>query len=620
MNSSKHKRIYLVEAVIIFVYFCTLVFFHFHASYIANYDALKFSFFYLIIAIVLVNLYLHFKTLNTEAKSAWLVVIAVTLLSSLPLFFKGINYDGHDIAFHIYRIEGIVHEIKTGHFPTRIYSMWNNGYGYPAPIYYGDILLYFPAALRILGFSTTVAYKVFIFSINLFTAILSFVCFGKMFDDHHIAYATTFAFCLTPYRLTDIYARHAVGEYCAMLFFPVVILAFWLIYQDSNTGIKKNFYNGLLLALGMTGIVLTHVLSTEMVSFTLFLFFLILYKKSFHSNVIASFAIAVIITMLLSASFLIPFLDYFFNVQIMTSVSVSNGLKIQNDGISIAELFTFFSADPDSNVQLTPGLYLFIDLVLAIAIIIKDSSTKIIRILLVTSALFLIMSTNIFPWDIISNIRGVNILTQVQFPWRYIGIACTIMTILLGFLLKEKSLAGKLLNYNIALSILSALIFVSLFAFNPSISYYEVQDNFFAPGRREYARILFTDNGRIETDYEKYSGEILGNFEAANILENDGLDMTIYIKNGPESAEVVLPRTNYPGYKVTDDNHTNYSIYDSDNLTVAFMLPANFEGNIYLTYETPWYWSASIVVSLVAYLLTLVYFTAHLRSRHTSQT
>ena len=69
----------------------------------------------------------------------------ILFIVSLPEMISGF-YDGHDMAFHLLRIEGIAQELKNGSFPARIHSLSLYGYGYPVSIFYGDILLYLPDA------------------------------------------------------------------------------------------------------------------------------------------------------------------------------------------------------------------------------------------------------------------------------------------------------------------------------------------------------------------------------------------------------------------------------------------------------------------------------------------
>lgn len=49
---------------------------------------------------------------------------------------------GHDLAFHLNRIEGIKKGLLSGQFPVRIHPTHFGGYGYATPIMYPEMLLY----------------------------------------------------------------------------------------------------------------------------------------------------------------------------------------------------------------------------------------------------------------------------------------------------------------------------------------------------------------------------------------------------------------------------------------------------------------------------------------------
>ena len=133
--------------------------------------------------------------------------------------------------------------------------------------FYGDLLLYLPAVLRIIGFPVTAVYKFYVFLIHLVTSITAYICFQKMFQKKEIALLASLAYVNAGYRIVNVYVRMAVGEYSAMLFLPIAALAVYRIYTDSGASRKRCRSNALLLAAGMTGLIGTHVLTTEMTCF-----------------------------------------------------------------------------------------------------------------------------------------------------------------------------------------------------------------------------------------------------------------------------------------------------------------------------------------------------------------
>lgn len=102
------------------------------------------------------------------------MLAAAVVISSLPL---GVDYltKGHDLLFHLSRIDGIKNGILSGQFPIKIYTNWLCGNGYAAGVYYGDMVLYFPALLRIAGFNCMQSYKIFVVLCNIAHALFRFI-------------------------------------------------------------------------------------------------------------------------------------------------------------------------------------------------------------------------------------------------------------------------------------------------------------------------------------------------------------------------------------------------------------------------------------------------------------
>ena len=70
----------------------------------------------------------------------------VVVLASLPAFRSG-TYLGHDLPFHLGRIQAIAEGLAQGQFPVRYEESAWYGYGYICTQLYGNIFLYIPALI-----------------------------------------------------------------------------------------------------------------------------------------------------------------------------------------------------------------------------------------------------------------------------------------------------------------------------------------------------------------------------------------------------------------------------------------------------------------------------------------
>lgn len=574
-----------------------------------NHNDVKRSVVILFILLMLINLIIYYQMSPPEKRRYLLAILGITLIASLPVFYTGL--DGHDLVFHLTRIDGIARELSYGNFPVRMQSVWMAEYGYPVSIYYGDALLYIPAALRLSGFSIDEAYKMFVLMVNLASVLIAEQCFKRIFRKANTVLLLTLVYVTASYRLVDVYVRGAVGEYTALMFLPLIALAAYHIYCDGkNDTPKKQLGNAAILAIGMTGMITAHLLTAEMTAFALLLVCVFYLKKTFCLNTIKTYAAAVLGTLLMSAGFLVPFIDYYLNVQVEITDTLAGAAEtIQEKGASLGDFFSFFS-DPFgdwSTMLFNPGLVLMAALAGAIVLWSSHKATKEIKKMTALSVIMLAMSTNLFPWDSLAHdFTLFNMLAQVQFPWRFIGIAILFLTLLSGFLLEQTACETYLkISKNALISLCAAAavgmtcLFIGYYADNLERNVYYDTANI------DTWDIMGEEYKRVGTTTSDFDGEIHGEgIEAAEFISRKGCEMDIYCKIGKDGGTVILPVINYKGYEVTDDEGNQYAVTDDAvNKLVSFELPADFEGNIYLRFEEPWYWTTASAVSVITALI-----------------
>lgn len=544
------------------------------------------------------DLCLLFSDQMATHKNTLAVLFGILVLTSLPLFIHGIGR-GHDILFHLMRIEGIAEELKQGHIPVKLSSLWMDGFGYPTSVYYGDLLLYVPALMRILGFSVTGAYKFYVVMVNAVSVAVTYWCMAKIFCNRRIALLTCMAYCTSCYRLVCIYERAAVGEYSAMMFLPVVALAVYKIYTDDVADEKTYRKNAFYLALGMSGLIGTHVLSVEMTVFLLIVVALSLAKLTFRKVTLKVYCIAVALTCAWSAYFVIPCMDYLFNVP--TKIGNDSGLLIQNRAPSINDYFSFFI----NEIQLTPGLLLMAALVAGIGLWISHKGNRMLKLLTVYSCFALYVASNLFPWDhLVWNYKLGDLLAQVQIPWRYIGIAVIFLVLLLGNIMQQVlATEEQRLPYERAAWIVGCLM---VFLFNGSYGV-NVDFNYYYDGAEiNTYSLVGGEYVREGTDVSSITSSIDSkNMREASILSRKGSSMELRCVAEDEGF-VQIPMFNYKGYHATDEHGKEYPIIDGANNQILIEIPAGFDGTILVAYKEPWYWRLAEIVSLVSLLLMCV--------------
>ncbi len=569
---------------------------------------------YLLALFAAADLWFIFEKQIKKNKTIILSLFGIIVMTSIPLFTEGIG-KGHDIYFHVMRIEALADSLKHGVFPNRISSLWFDGYGYPASIYYGDILLYIPALMRIIGFPVVASYKIYVLAINLGTAIFSYLSFRCIFKNKYSSLMATLVYMTGTYRLVNVYIRAAVGEYTAMMFLPIIVCGMYKIYTGDMTKKREYFNSAAILAVGMTGLIECHILSTEMVCFMLVVVCLLLFRKTFKLGTIRAFAIAISETLLLTAYFIVPFLDYYKNVVVKINTIVEDPLMIQWQGCSIAEYFAVFrdvfsqySVHENARLAATPGFILIISIIVGFVVLIygkKDKSKGDLIIYLVMSVLSLYVASDIFPWDKFAARTSLGrLMSQVQFPWRYVALAVLFSTLVFGWLFEkfeEKDFGAK--TRFIQLGAVVGLMIVSLAA-----------SMYFDGAYIDDIRFrTWVDGGDIDTwsvgagEYklknfsEDVSGEVeFSEMQTVNLIERSGTKMELYCEGSNVVGTVQVPIFNYKGYVVTDENGNKFEIIDGKNSTIKFRIPPKYKGNITVEFKSPWYWRAAEIVSLIS--------------------
>lgn len=277
-----------------------------------------------------------------------LLLIGGIALASLP-YCADFLYSGHDLKFHTYRIWAAAQSLADGQFPVRIASAGYNGYGSAAPLYYCDLFLYLPALLYNAFVPLQVCYQIYAVLVNAATMLLAYYSFARMGRNRLYGAAAAFAYTLCAYRLTNLLLRASVGEYTAMAFLPLVVLGAWAIAGEERPAAR----DWLPLAIGMAGIVQSHLLTTELAALFLALFWLWHLPRMLRPGRLLAALKAVAVAAGLSAWFLLPCLDTMQNeYNMMSDIHPS---PIQSTGAYLIQILGLFGAPSGGSGPGTTG-------------------------------------------------------------------------------------------------------------------------------------------------------------------------------------------------------------------------------------------------------------------------
>lgn len=553
------------------------------------------------------------------------ILSAIFGFSCIPLMTDYMMV-GHDLPFHLLRIEGIYHGILQGSFPVKIHPVWAQDYGYAVGIFYGDAFLYLPAFLRIMGLSVQEAYKVFAAAINLGTVLITYYCFRRIFQSSYTGLLASALYTLSIYRLSDVYTRASIGEYLAMMFLPMVLCGFYLVFTTKDPKEHRLPYAA-LIAFGLTGIVQSHILSCEMLILFVVLLCLILLRKILKFQTFITLALAAGLTLFMNLGFLVPFLSYFDSIHINSAEWGDHiAYSIQNKGMFPVQLFslmqrsgggTWSTAAGIHNEAAYPlGLVLTLCTGLFLYILLcckkerenkeKDPKRQAAVICCILGGLAAFMSTCYFPWDTLAASGQLfhKLIVSLEFPWRFLAFSTILLVFPACYALHHADQYFSFQKATAIFTVFLSLLFVSCgwyyYDFTNTTTPYRVYDTYELDTMSMYSYDYLpmdTNPDEIRSGTIYTVGEV-----TLSAYEKNGTTIKAVVSTGSEGGYLEFPLNYYRDYIGYDlDTQESLSVEAGYNNMVRLNLPGSYSGHIQICFREPIVWRIAEIVSLLTF-------------------
>ena len=518
---------------------------------------------------------------------------------------------------------------------------WN--YGYPTGIFYGDAFLYpFALLAHFEWLNLPQTFRLFVFCHNAAVVFVAFYSFHHIFGSKKVAFFGCTLYCASIWHLTNLYVRCAVGEYTAMIFLPLLAAGMCDLHrQRAKSG-------ALLLIVGFTGLLHSHVITTILTVDCLALYILFEGRIFLRRNRLESLLIAAGVLLAINAGFILPFLYYYTSVPIFGLSRTPEHLR--NISVHLRQLFNISYnvnkllaplATPDAQempqgIGIAPMLVFMASCLFALsgatAKVMRHRGGSCLKIsgfhaplslrpfatIFMLSALFLWLSTEYFPYAFMAKYAPwlyVVLCETCQFPMRY----HTISTLLLSLLAMQMCLqTGSSTSQSIRAT---AIVFTAVIMFTSlaqslhfiARTYDETRvstdeqivlrlpnfgDNFYRM-RHVYAPHQNSDL-LIHSSSDKevsFSDVVRSNFRFELHARNTG-------KN---PGWLDFPVWNYPGYKAVSSKGYKLGVADGDNRRVRVYLPPGFNDTLTLRWVTPLSWRVAHIVSWVSLVALLLF-------------
>lgn len=532
-----------------------------------------------------INEFSVFFKKNKSKIMQFIIFFAISFVIVLPnlLSFAVIN----DMPFHLNRIQSLAASLKSGNFYPIIYGSALNNYGYANGVFYPQLFLYIPAILVCLGARVTTAYSIFVIILNITTSYISYYS-CKYFlttvskkikssslvkklstkDIQKISMIFAVFYTCGFYRILN-YIKSSLGELIALTFFPIVVVGIFEIFlpvmlknnNQDNSNLEDTKYlektKWWILTLGMSLLLNCHILSVFIASTIIGIIAIINLKniKTFFKPLLN----ATLSTALLNAYVLFPLIEQ------MTSNTFYFNIKNSVGSLSSNSLHVLF-------VKISPILLILLDTFFFVYFMHKihkekNNETKLEKIIKSTIYLFIIFSSNLFPWTLLNE---KPIIKTLQFPWRIYLIATTLICFVYCIYtykhIKKKHRLSAIVLISAYLLTSTSLFIFNRFSTNNSRSDYipstcEI-------GNGEYLPIKYSGDIKINTNGENDESNV------KNIATKDRY------KKENNNKVVILTDSNNPSDSNSNKIKIKYNYKKKENnIDLKYTITSNVSSN-----------------------------------------
>lgn len=538
----------------------------------------------------------------------------LVFLGVISLAFLIITPYGIDIEFHVLRIGELGKELmRGGQFPVYIFKDVYNHYGYPIPIFYGELFLFPFSCLSFLGVSPLNIYKFVVVTVLWASFWTAHVCLKKAVKDEAKVMTGAFIYAINPFFLTELFVRASLGSAMVFVFLPFVLLGFWMIERD------EDLLMGILyLGAGMACVTMSHVVSTVMAVIGLVVVALFRIRH-FRSPVkaVASFGISALTCFLLTAWYLLPMMEQLSRNQLMSEMPTSlevGGMNLitlllpMHLSVALSSLLHVNLIESVVGGCALPLIILLIYLMVTRRYSDCDVNEKTMMVIY-----FLLTLTLIIPWIWMPLGR---ILGFMQFSWRIYLIISMLGVFLMNYMMIRRDNDGFM--YLICRIAAISAVYVLVFF----MGYFMLRD--IAPGfvgsvighgfsgitySSETQDILYLpaslDRDHVLNDVREVrpvSGDV------SYTYDNDEANGVVFIEvyDAVEDSVLECPFISYAGYTaVNTDTGEELETFTGDSGLVNLYIPIETTGRIAVSYAGTGMQRISLAISTLSAIILM---------------
>lgn len=355
------------------------------------------------------------NSLKKRENQITLMLFIITMIIACSPLISRYCINGHDLDYHLLRIESLKEGILIGHPFSKVNTLFFGGAGYASSMFYSDLFMHIPALLRVLGVSIGKSFHIYTAMIFVLCYLSAFYCVWKMSLSKFAGSLAAMLLTLCPYHMDDMVVRTACGENAAFIFLPFAIYGiFNVLYEEMD----KPWVFGL----GFAGLIVTHPATFVVMVGTGVVMLLVNVRKLIKQpSVLIKMCIVTILALLVTSYQWMPMLEQFSDAKFYVS---DNWTDLLDFAVGFAQIAgTEF-----------PGVGFILIGLLIPRIFMSRKDYPILEyvdLMIAAALVFAVAATNIMPWERVGRLFGF-----LQFPWRLFILTSTLLAMADAIIIK----------------------------------------------------------------------------------------------------------------------------------------------------------------------------------------
>lgn len=515
------------------------------------------------------------------------------------LFHPGL-YTAHDIWHQVVRLYYYTLAINDGQFPPYWIGQLANNFGYPLFLFSYQLPWILGTAFIKTGYDISTTIKALFFISYFLSGITMYFFVKQLLKNKLAALLSSILYLWLPYHFLIIFVGASMGIAFVFIFLPLVLLGMHLTREESNLGIP-------LLAIGISGIILSHIMHLVfLIPVILFFFLWEFIDTNKKANFIQKICLGFFLGILISSFYLFPAAYYLKSTRIHQETGFSEVYK--RNFINFNQLiYSKWGYGPiinnaktgENSFQLGFAQWISI-IVLLILVIFKKTpkayqSLSIYILLLFAINIYLMLDHSKPIWNFIVK------FSSVDFPYRILLPTTFIASLASGIFLI--SIKNNLMLVAFSLLILVAIytnrnhINVNQYTNFPIETYLNIETEKTTNTYNEY--LPSQASGKLlDKPWDEIVGENISSSKMKHTTNILSFNLRVY-----RGATVSAGQFNFPGQTLYLNNNPTPFNTDKDG-RISFSIPQG-KYNVTVKYQETLLIQISKILTLIGFLIIL---------------